>query len=402
MLHSSGNCAPLQGVRVLDLTRAVAGPFCTMLLGDLGARVIKIEEPRTGDETRHWGPPFIGGESVYFLALNRNKESVALDLKLSSDVAALRRLAAEADVVVQNFRPGVAERLGIDYRCLRTDNPRLIYASISGFGLTGPDRERPGYDLIVQAMSGMMLANGSAGEPARACFPVADVLAGQFASQAILAALYERQRTGQGTHVEVSLLESLLFAMSLQSAAFLLTGKSPAPQGAENSTVVPYQLLRCQDVPLAVGVPNDRIWRRFCDALGKPEWAQDERYRNNKSRSSNRVTLIEEIEAIMGRRSSAEWTKILDRHQVPCGPLLSVAEIFQHPQMLARDNVVEVDHPTVGPLKLLSNPMRFVDRTMGYRSPPVLGQDTAKVIEELESQASTEPVVSNRSGRRLL
>ena len=370
-----------------------------MLLGDLGARVIKVEEPRTGDETRHWGPPFVGRESVYFLALNRNKESVALDLKLSSDVAALRRLAAEADVVVQNFRPGVAERLGIDYKCLRTDNPRLIYASISGFGLTGPDRERPGYDLIVQAMSGMMLANGSEGEPAKVCFPVADVLAGQFASQAILAALYESQRTGQGTHVEISLLESLLFAMSLQSTTFLLTGKSPAPQGAENSTVVPYQLLRCQDAPLAVSVPNDRIWRRFCDALGKPEWAEDERYRTNQSRTLNRATLIGDIEAIMGQRSSSEWTKILDQRQVPCGPLLSVAEIFQHPQLLARDNVVEVDHPTVGPLKLLGNPMRFVDRTMAYRSPPVLGQDTAKVLEELASEETTEPVAGNRSER---
>jgi CoA:oxalate CoA-transferase len=369
-----------------------------MLLGDLGARVIKIEEPQTGDETRHWGPPFVRGESVYFLALNRNKESVVLDLKRPSDKAALRRLAAEADVVVQNFRPGVAERLGIDYKRLRPDNPRLIYASISGFGLTGPDRERPGYDLIVQAMSGLMVANGSEGEPAKVSFPLADVLAGQFASQAILAALYERQRTGQGTHVEVSLLESLLFAMSLQSTACLLTGKSPAPQGADTSTLVPYQLLRCRDAPLAVGVPNDRIWRRFCDALGKLEWAEDKRYSTNQSRAKNRVTLIEDIEAIMGRRSSEEWIKILDQHQVPCGPLLSAAEIFQHPQMVARDNVVEMDHPTVGPLKLLSNPMRFVDRRMGYRSPPVLGQDTAKVLEEFESE-QTEPVVSNRSER---
>jgi len=397
--HSSGNCVPLQGVRVLDLTRAVAGPFCTMLLGDLGARVIKIEEPGTGDETRHWGPPFVRGESVYFLALNRNKESVVLDFKRPGDMAALGRLMADADVVIQNFRPGVAERLGIDYKRLRPDNPRLIYASISGFGLTGPDRERPGYDLIVQAMSGLMLANGSESEPAKVPFPLADVLAGQFASQAILAALYERQRTGQGTHIEVSLLESLLFAMSLQSTACLLTGKSPAPQRDDNSTLVPYQLLRCRDAQLAVSVPNDRIWRRFCEALGQPEWAEDQRYRTNQDRTSHRVTLIEDIEAIVGQRSSAEWITILDQHQVPCGPLLSAAEIFQHPQMVARNNVAEVDHPTVGPLKLLSNPMRFVDRPMGYRSPAVLGQDTAKVLEELESEDATEPVASDRSER---
>jgi crotonobetainyl-CoA:carnitine CoA-transferase CaiB-like acyl-CoA transferase len=399
--HSKG-CVPLQGLRILDLSRAVAGPFCTMLLGDLGARVIKIEAPLSGDETRHWGSPSVQGESVYFLALNRNKESVALDLKEPSDLTALRRLAANFDVVVQNFRPGVAERLGIDYGSLRRDNPRLIYASISGFGLTGPDRQRSGYDLIVQAMSGMMLASGSEGEPAKACFPVADVLAGQFASQAILAALYERQRTGQGTHVEVSLLESLLFAMSFQSTAYLLTGKSPVPQGSENSTIVPYQLLRCQDAPLAVGVPNDRIWRRFCDALGKRGWAEDERYRTNRRRISNRADLIADIETIMGRRSSAEWTRILDQHQVPCGPLLSVAEIFQHPQVIARDNAVDVDHPTVGPLKLLRNPMRFVDRPMAYRSPPTLGQDTARILEELQSERTTEPVVGSRSERRPL
>jgi crotonobetainyl-CoA:carnitine CoA-transferase CaiB-like acyl-CoA transferase len=386
MAHTSGNCVPLVGVRVLDLSRAVAGPFCTMMLADLGARVTKIEEPETGDEARHWGPPFVAGESVYFLSLNRNKESVELDLKRASDIAALHRLAAETDVVVQNFRPGVAERLGIDYKNLRRDNPRLIYASISGFGLTGPDHERPGYDLIVQAMSGLMLGSASDSEPVKVCFPVADVLAGQFASQAILAALYERQKTGQGTHVEVSLLEALLFAMGFHSTACLLTGTSPAPQGTANAAIVPYQLLRCLDSQLAVGVPNDRIWRRFCDALDKPEWADDECYRTNQRRISNRVKLIESIEAVMSRRSCAEWTRILDRHQVPCGPLLSILQIMQHPQVQARNNIVEVDHPAVGRLKLLRNPMRFVDRPMHYRSPPVLGADTVRVMEELQAE----------------
>jgi formyl-CoA transferase/CoA:oxalate CoA-transferase len=388
MFQTAGSPGPLQGVRILDLTRAVAGPFCTMLLGDLGARVIKIEEPDSGDETRHWGPPFVQGESVYFLSLNRNKESVALNLKQPSHAAALRRLAAESDVVVQNFRAGVAERLSIDYESLRADNPGLIYASISGFGLTGPDCQRPGYDLIIQAMSGMMLANGGSGEPAKTSFPVADVLAGQFASQAILAALYERQRTGQGTHVEVSLLEALLFAMSFHSAAALATGSAPVHQGTGNSAIVPYQLLRCRDAPLAVGVPNDRIWRRFCGALGRPEWAADERYRSNGSRISNRDALIQEIESIMSQRSSAEWIGILDRHEVPCGPLLTVSEIFQHPHMLARENVVEVDHPAVGPLQLMRNPIRFADRTLAYRPPPVLGQDTLKVCPQLAPEAS--------------
>jgi formyl-CoA transferase/CoA:oxalate CoA-transferase len=379
-------------VRVLDLTRAVTGPFCTMLLGDLGARIVKIEEPRTGDETRQWGPPFVGGESAYFLALNRNKESVALDFKQECDLAALRRLASESDVVVQNFRPGVAERLGVDYESLRAGNPGLIYASISGFGLTGPDCQRPGYDLIVQAMSGMMLASGWEGVPAKACFPVAEILAGQFASQAILASLYERQRTGKGAHIEVSLLEALLFAMPSQSMGCLLTGSSPPPQGTNNAMIAPYQLVQCRDAALAVAVPNKRIWRRFCDALGKPEWTGDERYRTNQRRIENRARLIEEIEAVMRERTSAEWQAILDRHQVPCGPLLSIAEVFGLPQMQARDNVVTVEHPVAGALPLLRNPIRFLDRGMEYQPPPMLGQDTEAVLKEIGLERAPEAV----------
>ena len=374
-------CAPLEGVRVLDLTRAVTGPFCTMLLGDLGARIIKIEEPGNGDETRQWGPPFVEGESAYFLALNRNKESVVLDLKRECDLAVLRRLASESDVVAQNFRPGVVERLGVDYESLKNENPDLIYASISGFGLTGPDCQRPGYDLIVQAMSGMMLASGWEGMPAKACFPVADILAGQFASQAILAALYERERTGKGAQIEVSLLEALLFAMPSQSMGCLLTGSSPPPQGTATAMIAPYQLLECRDAALAVAVPNERIWRRFCDALGRPEWADEERYRTNQQRIENRAGLIEQIEAVMGVRTSAEWQAILARHQVPCGPLLSIAEVFGLPQMQARDNVITVEHPAAGTLPLLRNPIRFQDRSMEYRPPPLLGQHTEAVLE---------------------
>jgi len=382
MLYRNGASAPLQGLRVLDLTRAVTGPFCTMILGDLGARIIKIEEPRTGDETRHWGPPFVEGESAYFLSLNRNKESVVLDFRQEGDVAALRRLASQSDVVVQNFRPGVAERLQVDYRTLNGGNPGLIYASISGFGLTGPDCQRPGYDLVVQAMSGMMLTSGWEGVPVKACFPIADILAGQFAANAILAALYERKKTGAGTHIEVSLLEALLFAMPGQVANCLLTGNSPPPQGTTNASIAPYQLLQCQDALLAVGAPNDRIWRRFCEALSRPDWAEDERYRTNQRRIENRDKLIGEIEAVMRRKTSAEWQRILDQHQVPCGPLLSIGQAFELPQVQARGNVVTVEHPKAGPIRLLRNPIRFADRTMEHRPPPVLGEHTDAVLEE--------------------
>ena len=382
MLYRNSACAPLQGLQVLDLTRAVTGPFCTMILGDLGARIIKIEEPRTGDETRHWGPPFVQGESAYFLSLNRNKESVVLDFRQEGGVAALRRLASQSDVVVQNFRPGVAERLQVDYRTLNGGNPGLIYASISGFGLTGPDCQRPGYDLVVQAMSGMMLTSGWEGVPVKACFPIADILAGQFAANAILAALYERKKTGAGAHIEVSLLEALLFAMPGQVANCLLTGNSPPPQGTTNASIAPYQLLQCQDALLAVGAPNDRIWRRFCEALSRPDWAEDERYRTNQRRIENRDKLIGEIEAVMRRKTSAEWQRILDQHQVPCGPLLSIGQAFELPQVQARGNVVTVEHPKAGPIRLLRNPIRFADRTMEHRPPPLLGEHTDAVLKE--------------------
>jgi crotonobetainyl-CoA:carnitine CoA-transferase CaiB-like acyl-CoA transferase len=390
MLYRNGACAPLQGVQVLDLTRAVTGPFCTMMLGDLGARIIKIEEPRTGDETRHWGPPFVEGESAYFLSLNRNKESVVLDFGQEGDLAALRRLAEQSEVVIQNFRPGVAERLQVDYRTLSAVNPGLIYASISGFGLTGPDCQRPGYDLIVQAMSGMMLTSGWEGVPVKACFPISDILAGQFAANAILAALYERQKSGAGAHLEVSLLEALLFAMPGQATNCLLTGNSPPPQGTNNPSIVPYQLLQCQDALLAVGVPNDRIWRRFCEALGRPDWAADERYRTNQRRIENRDGLIEQIETAMRAKTSAEWQQILDQHQVPYGPLLSIGEAIDLPQVQARGNVVTVEHPKAGPIRLLRNPIRFAGRTMEYRPPPVLGEHTDAVLEEFGVERAPE------------
>lgn len=384
MEHPNGKCGPLEGISVLDLTRAVAGPFCTMVLGDLGARVIKVEEPEGGDETRKWGQASEGGESAYFLALNRNKESVTLDFKDARGIAALQTLARQTDVLVQNFRPGVVNRLGIDYESLRSSNAGLVYASISGFGLTGPFSDRTGYDLIMQAMSGMMIAGSRSGEdPVRACFPVADILAGQFATQGILAALFERQRTGQGNHVEVALLDSLLSAMSYLTSSCLLTGKDPEPLTSGHPSIVPYQVLRCRDAWIAVAVPNDRIWRRFCKALNKPEWTEDPRYSTNQSRIEHRAPLLAEIEAVVAERSSAEWQAILDEHHIPSGPLLSMSEILRHPQIAARGTVVTVDHPALGPLKLVGNPMHFVDRKTRYRPPPMLGEHTAATLEDM-------------------
>jgi len=361
-----------------------------MMLGDLGARVIKIEETEGGDETRHWGPPFIGTESAYYLALNRNKESVVLDLKHASGLAAVRRLACASDVVVQNFRPGVVERLGIDYQTLQANNPRLVYASISGFGLTGPDRSRPGYDLIVQAMSGVLLANGAGNGPVKTCFPIADILAGQFASQAILAALLEKQTTGKGNHVEVSLFEALLACMPNLSSRVLSAPNESTPQSPNHSSIVPYSVLRCRDGSIAVAVPNNRIWKRFCAALEHPQWLDDERYSINEARYRNRESLMAEIERVTIQKDSAAWLKILDRHHVPSGPLLSVAEAFEHPQVRARQAVVSVDHPELGPLQMVASPMRFQGRNLKYKHPPTLGENTQDILEEFCSSQPKE------------
>jgi len=371
----------LKNVLILDLTRAVAGPFCTMSLGDLGARVIKVEEAGEGDESRFWGPPFVGSDSAYYLSLNRNKESIVLDLKQETGRAALKKLACAADVVVQNFRPGVVERLGIDYETLRESNPKLVYASISGFGLDGPDRARPGYDLIVQAMSGVMQANGGQENgPVKTCFPIADILAGQFASQAILAALLERQTTGKGNHVEVSLLESLLASMVNLTSAVLMTDGKLRPVGPQHSTVVPYQVLRCRDASIAVACSNNRIWKRFCVALGQPQW--QEQFALNEHRYENRDELIAAIELVLAQKDSAEWLEILDRHQIPSGPLLSVAEIFNHPQVLARGIVAAVEHPQHGTLNMIGSPMRFQGRAGVYKYAPGLGEHTEAIVEE--------------------
>jgi crotonobetainyl-CoA:carnitine CoA-transferase CaiB-like acyl-CoA transferase len=379
-----GSSAPLAGITVLDLTRAVAGPFCTMCLGDLGARVIKIEEPGTGDETRHWGPPFAGENSTYWLGLNRNKESVTLNLKSEDDRQVLKALACQADVVIENFRPGVTERLGVHYGALAPGNPRLIYVSISGFGQTGPERLTPGYDLIIQAMSGLMPVSAEpGGPPVKAGFPVADVIASLFAGQAILAALYRRERTAHGAYIEVSLIECLLAAMAPLTSAYLMAGKEPQPMGTAQPNIAPYQMFRCRDASIVIGVTNDRIWERFCHALERAEWLTDERYRGNRSRNAHRAILVSAIEETLAARPAAEWLERLARHEVPCAPVLTVAEILNHPHIAARGTVVDA-----GGLKMVGNPMRFAGFEAEYKAPPALGEHTAQIRRYTEGERS--------------
>jgi formyl-CoA transferase/CoA:oxalate CoA-transferase len=348
-----------------------------MCLADLGARVVKVEEPGSGDETRHWGPPFVGDTSTYWLGLNRSKESVTLNLKSDEDRRVAVALARQADVVVENFRPGVAERLGVSYGALAAENPRLIYASVSGFGQTGPDRLKPGYDLIIQAMSGLMPVSAEpGGAPVKAGFPVADIVAALFASQGILAALYRRERTGRGAYLELSLLESLLAAMAPLTAAYLLAGAEPRPMGTAQPNIAPYQMFKCADGAIVVGVTNDRIWERFCRALEQPAWLNEERYRGNQARNAHRAELVSAIETVMRSHTAEFWLDRLERHEVPCAPVLTIAQILAHPQVAARGALVDA-----GGMKMVGSPLRFADYEPTYRRPPRLGQDSEEVVE---------------------
>jgi crotonobetainyl-CoA:carnitine CoA-transferase CaiB-like acyl-CoA transferase len=375
--------APLEGLLVLDFTRAVAGPFCTMMLGDLGARVIKIEEEKTGDETRQWGPPFLAGESTYFLSMNRNKESVAANLKSEEGRTLVRAIAGRADVVIENFRPGVAERLGIGYAELSGLNPCLIYASVSGFGQTGPQREKAGYDLILQAMSGSMHISASPEQQAvKVAFPVADILAGLFASNAILAALHARNKTGRGRSIDISLLEGMLCAMSNLATGTLNTGREPRRVGTAQPNIVPYQLFQCRDAPIVLGAPNERLWTKVCEALGHPEWLENPRYQGNARRNEHREELVSLIETVLRAGDAAVWIEKLEAHEVPCGLVSTLTQALAQPQVAARGAVVEADHAKLGRIRLVANPMRMNDFSPECRAPAALGEDTARIRAE--------------------
>ena len=347
---------PLAGIRILDFTRAVAGPFCTMLLADLGAEVSKIEEPGAGDETRQWGPPFFEDDSTYFLGLNRNKDSFFLDLK--TDRQRVLDMAAAAHVVVENFRPGVMDRLGLGYSDLSASNPQIIYASVSGFG---PESTQPGYDLIIQALSGLMHTSAVPGsELGKTSFPVADIMAAMFTGQAILAALVRKQNTGEGARIHVSLFESLLSAMSPLTSAALLAGIDPRPAGLGLANIVPYQVFRCADGHLAVGVPNDRIWDRFCLELGQPGWTSDPRFAGNASRVQHRRELVELLVPLFAADSKLNWQQRLNAAEVPNGTVQTVAEALRSITPWTLE----------GGLPAAPNPMHISDCEMPRRRPP--------------------------------
>src|ERR1700726_2201030 len=373
---------PLEGVRVLDLTHALAGPYCTMLLGDLGADVIKLEPP-SGDHSRQWGPPFIGSESSYFLSVNRNKRSVVLDLKLGAARSAARALAMACDVVVESFKPGTAERLGLGHKELRARKPDLVYASISGYGQNQPTLA--GYDQIAQGTSGLMSVTGTAeGPPLKVGVPVGDITAGMFAAHAILAALVARARTGKGAYIDVALNDALLALHTYQAGRFFATGDAPGREGNHHPTIAPYGTFKVSDGFINVAVGSDAQYQRFCEVLEAPELASDPRFATNAQRQSARAQLITEIEEHLQRDSRAHWLDLLEQHGIPAGPIMDLEEAFSSPLATEREMRVKVNHPVVGPTSQVGAPWKMDGHSSPIRlAPPTLGQHTASVLREV-------------------
>ncbi|MCY4026598.1 MAG: CoA transferase [Acidobacteria bacterium] len=376
--------SPLDGIRVVDLSRVVSGPYCTMTLADMGADVIKIEEPGRGDESRAFGPPFLGGESPYFLSINRNKRSCTVNLKCDEGRAILERLIAGADVLVQNFRPGAVERLGLGYDVLAARHPRLVYCSISGFGDTGPDAARPGYDLIVQGESGLMDLTGEPdGPPTRVGTSIADLTSGMMAAQGILLALYARQTTGRGQHVRVAMLDAVVSLLTYNTGNYFATGQAPTRRGNDHPSVAPYQTLRAADGWINLGIANDALWRRYCDAIERPDLRDDPRFATAPERVRHRTELVPVVEALIAERTVEDWIDLLGAAGVPCGRIRNVAEVCTNPQLTERGKVVERPHPTAGDLKMIGQPIELGDTPARIRTaPPLLGEQTDDVLRE--------------------
>jgi crotonobetainyl-CoA:carnitine CoA-transferase CaiB-like acyl-CoA transferase len=370
---------PFDGVTVLDLTRVLSGPYCTMLLADLGARVVKVEQPGKGDDTRAWGPPFLEGESAYFLSVNRNKESLTLNFKHPDGLAVLHDLLAKADVLVENFRPGTLTKLGLDYEHIKSRYPRLVYCSISGFGHTGPRSAEAGYDAVMQAEGGLMSITGAAdGPPFRLGVAIADIVTGMFGAQGISAALFARERTGSGQKVDIAMLDSVAALLTYQAGIFFATGAAPRRMGNRHPTIVPYETFTASDGDFVVAVGNDDQWRKFCDVIGMPHEA---RFATNRER----VTAYAELRPLVARRLAAapreSWIAGLKRAGVPCGSVRDLGELFDDPQVAARRMVEAVEHATIGAMRVLGTPFKLSDTGAAVRTPPpTLGQHTDAIL----------------------
>ena len=383
---------PLEGIRVLDLTRAMAGPYCTMMLGDLGADVIKVERPITGDESRGWGPPFFGrpyhdrpGESAYFASANRNKRSLTLDLKSDEGVDIVLRLVKESDILVENFRTGTLDRMGLGYARLKELYPMLIFCSISGYGRTGPQAERAGYDVIIQAEGGMMGITGPVpGPPSRVGVPIVDITTGMFASNAILAALHARELTGEGQMIDVSLLDTQVALLTNQASNYLISGKPSPRMGNAHPNLTPYEAFQARDGWFVVGVANAGQWAKLCEVLNQPELEDDPRFQTNNARVANREELNDILNQAFGSGDVSEWIAHLTEAGLPCGPINTIPEVFDHPQAETRGFVLESEHSSGEKIKLTGFPYQFSQTPAElHRPPPTLGEHTGQILEEI-------------------
>lgn len=376
--------AALEGIRVLDLTQIMAGPFCTMLLADLGAEVIKIENPRGGDDSRRMAPPFYHGESAAFMAMNRNKYGIAIDIRTAPGKQVLWRLIEKADVLVENFRPGTLTRLGFGFEEVHARYPGLVYCSISGFGHTGPYREHGGFDLVAQAMSGVLSITGSPEELAKVGVPISDLNAGLYASHAILAALLARARIGEGQYIDTSLFEAALAYTLWESNEYWATGTAPQRLGTAHRLSAPYQVFATANGRIALGAANQRNWEHLVQALDRVDLLHNPRFATNADRMANREELVETLTETLSTRTTEEWVRVFDNAGVPCGPVLTLDEVYQHPQVKARHMDLEVQHPVAGRIHTIGFPVKY-SSTPGqmYRPAPALGQHTFATLGSL-------------------
>lgn len=374
---------PLQGIRVLDFTRVLAGPAASLALADLGAEVIKIEPPGAGDETRTF-PPIRDGESHYYLSVNRGKKSIVIDLKSPEGVALAKDLAAQCDVVVENYRPGVMDRLGLGYTVLSTINPRLIYCAISGYGQTGPLRDRPSFDIVLQAMSGALSVNGEPGQPpTKLGIPLGDLVGGINGPTAILAALHERHTTGRGRHIDISLMDGMIGLLGYIAQLAFFTGEDPKPQGSQHPSLVPYGIFPAKDGSIVVACLMNGFWERICKALDMADWIDDPRFATIEQRRDNRALVNERVSAQTLRHSVEELVAIFTAHEVPHAPILGVRDALAQPQVAEREMVVKVEHQTLGMIPIVGRPVKFDERQPAPASPPVLGQHTDAILAEV-------------------
>ncbi|MFW5636247.1 MAG: CaiB/BaiF CoA transferase family protein [Thermodesulfobacteriota bacterium] len=377
---------PLSDLTVLDLSRVLAGPYCSMMLGDLGADVIKVERPELGDDTRHWDPPSAGGEAAYYLCVNRNKRSLTVNLKEAEGREIIRELARKSDILIENYKVGTLDKMGLGYEEIKKVNPGIIYCSITGFGQNGPYKDKPGYDFMIQGMGGIMSFTGDPeGPPMKVGVAIVDITAGLFASSAILAALRHREKTGAGQYIEIALLDSVVAWLANVGSNYLISGQLPRRFGNAHPNIVPYEPFMAEDgVYIALAVGNDPQWRKFCKLAGIEELAEDPRFATNAARVNHREELIPIIREKMLDRPAEEWLKLLDENKIPCGPINTLDKVFSDPQVLEREMVADVPHPTAESFKMAASPMKLTETPCEItRHPPLLGEHTDEVLKEM-------------------